>query len=321
MAASVGANGVTTTTKNVFIPLEMAQIGDAVLIQNNTDGSSVTHFKAVLGRTVQATPPAGYTWYGVVYGRERRGLMIRGLRTSSQKWATTTATNEVVNIAGTPEMKDVVDTTPTDGYGLGRNGLKTTYPPMSVSKVVNDMKNNDSGSTALHFVCGGPASWTWTTAARPMNITAFNADTNKAKTIYGTYENYIAQALPNLKTGPFKFRCGKQNTKVLATNTSVDGYSFPAAQYCYNFKVAQEAANHWWLPDMYELYMMMCDNSFNTCKGVCSVLGDNSAVSAYRWSCVRYSATNAWYFSGYGVAYDDNFVHGLLAVPVTLLNL
>lgn len=301
---------------NVIIPMKNAGIGDAILLQSGMDGSSLSHFKAVAASSVQATPPSGYLWYGIVYGRERNGLMIRGLNYSAQKWASVAADGVVVTLDATKHT-NVINTTTTN-YGYARNGLNiTANRAISVAECASRCTNNNN--TNLH-----PATGNFGGSIPPMGLANFNADTNGAKTLYGTYANYIAQTCPILKgtaSGVFGFRCGKQNTKELALNASTEGYTFPAAQYCYNYKVGSELSNNWWLPDMYEMYMMMCDNSFSTCLPIATIIGGNVSRFAARWSCVRSTSIAAWFYNANGFSYYTNFLGGFTAQPVTLIPL
>ena len=314
--AELGVNGITTTTKNVFIPIRNAGIGDAILLQDGMDGTSLSHFKAVAGSTVQAAPPSGYAWYGIVYGIERDGLMIRSLAPSAMPWANVAAGGVSVGLDAT-NHKNVIDTT-TSNFGYARNGLNNAaYRAMSVAECASRCTNNNNSN--LH-----PSTGYFAGTNPPMGLANFNADVAGAKTLYGTYSNYIAQTAPILKgsgAGPFQYRCGKENTKELALNNSTDGYSFPAAQYCYNYKVGSEVVNRWWMPDMYELFMMMCDNSFEACFPTAAVIGGNTPRATFRWSCVRYSATHAWFYYDLGFSGNHYFVNGFTVVPVTLLPL
>src|SRR5574344_2126349 len=119
--ATLGTDGVTTTSQNVFIPIQNAGIGDAILIQTGSDGSSLSHFKAVVGASVQAAPPSGYTWYGVVYGREKKGLMIKSLSPTTAAWANTAAGGVSVALDSTNHA-NVINTTSSNG-GIMRNGF------------------------------------------------------------------------------------------------------------------------------------------------------------------------------------------------------
>lgn len=204
----------------------------------------------------------------------------------------------------------------------GNGGLWGYIFGMSVGEVISRINVSDNSSTALHPTSLNKDYGTW-----PMNKATFDIDTNKAKTIYGTYKNYIAQTLPIMKgsqSGVFSKRCGKQNTKEMATKTAeTTGHSFPAAQYCYGIKIGNENANHWWLPDMYELAVMMSDNSFDKCQYVHSILGGNTGrAAANRWSSVRYSASHAWIYYYKGYSNIGSYVNNNYAVClVTLLAL
>lgn len=300
---------------NVIIPMKNAGIGDAILLQSGMDGSSLSHFKAVAASSVQATPPSGYLWYGIVYGREKNGLMIRSLSPSSQKWASVDV--DIALTLDTAKHSNVINTTTTN-WGYARNGLNSAnYRCLSIAECISRCANNNN--TNLH-----PNTSKYDTAIPPMGLANFNADTSGAKTLYGTYANYIAQTCPILKgnaSGVFGFRCGKQNTKELALNASKEGYTFPAAQYCYNYKVGSELSNNWWLPDMYELYMMICDNSFANCVSTATILGGNVARNITRWSSVRYSASVAIDYNGAGFSAKAIFMNSLTAHPVTLIPL
>lgn len=309
---------------NVQIPIDNAGIGDAIAIKNGETGEDKSHFICIVGSTVSATAPSDYTWYGSVYGRERGGLMIRSFAPkNSTKWASTSTSGVSVSLDSTKHANVLANSTTTGG--TMRNGKTNThvsaYVAMSVGEVIS--RNNVSGnsSTALN-----PTSPCYNNGTWPMNKAKFDLDTNKAKTLYGTYENYIAQLLPLMKgskSGVFSKRCGKQNTKELALNASTDAaaYTFPAAEYCYGIKIASENANHWWLPDMYELAVMMSDNSFERCQYVHSIIGGNTARDAYRWSSVRSSAPYAWNYYNSGFSNLSSFSNVFTVCPVTLLPL
>lgn len=316
--ATLSTAGITTTTKNVCIPIDNASVGDAIAILTSATGTDKSHFIAVVGSSVQATAPSGYTWYGVVYGREKDGLMIRSLTTTSTTWASTTESGVSVGITSSSHPNVYANT--TSNGGTMRNGL-TSYNGVFVGMSVGEIISRNTSSTTTYLHPNSPYNGN---GNYPMGKTNFDADTNGAKTLYGTYENYIAQLLPMMKgynSGVFGLRCGMKNTKELATVNSTDGYSFPAAQYCYSKVVASESANHWWLPDMYELAIMMSDNSFEACQPVHAILGGNTARAATRWSSVRYGSAYAWYFNGHGFSNYFSFFNGLAVVPVTLISL
>lgn len=318
--ASVTNSGITTTSKNVCIPLANAGIGDAIAMKNNTDGSSKDHFIAVVGKSVQATPPSGYIWYGTVYGREKNGLMIRALAPAEMRWASTTQAGVTVNLDTTNHASVIANT--TSYVGLMRNGGDSTnqrYVGMSVGEIISRC-GTSSTSTALH-----PNSPHIDSGTPPMSKANFDADTSLAKTTYGTYENYVSQVLTIMKggrSGVFSKRCGKANTRELATANSTDGYNFPAATYCYEYKaVGIEGSNHWWLPDMYELAIMMSDSSFERCAYAHSILGGNTERDVIRWSSVRFSSTYAWGYYAGGFSNHYQLYNTLWVCPVTLIPL
>lgn len=316
--ATQSVTGIATTTKNVCIPIANAGVGDAIAIKSGATGSSISDFIAVVGASVQSTAPSGYVWYGTVYGRENRGLMIRSFTPTSTKWASTSEGSVSVTLSTTNHANVLANS--TSSGGLMRNGL-SSYNGVYVGMSVGEIASRNASSTTTHLHPNSPYNGN---GNYPMGTSLFDADTNGAKTMYGTYENYIAQLLPILKgskSGVFSKRCGKVNTKELALYSSTDGYTFPAAQYCYNFAVGSESAHHWWLPDMYELAVMMSDLSFERCQYAHSVIDGNTSRSAYRWSCVRYGSTYAWYYDLPGFSRYNSFYYGLVVCPVTLLPL
>lgn len=304
---------------NVQIPIDNAGIGDAIAIKNNTTGEDKSHFICVVGSTVSATVPSGYTWYGTVYGRDRGGLMVQAITYFAKKWASTTLSDEKVEITSSSHPN--VYATTINNAGLQRNGLPS-YSSAFMCMSVQRMKEQFGGSTstALHPTCPYTSG---TASLMPMSEANFNIDVSKAKTIYGTYENYLAQMLPIMKgskSGVFSKRCGKKNTKELAT-TNVGSYSFPAAQECYNLKIANENNNHWWLPDMYELAVMMSDSSYERWKHAHGTLGGLTSLSTGRWASVIRSSALAWDYHSGGFAYTNFFVETFRVCPVTLIPL
>lgn len=304
--AVLNKTGIVTTAKNVCIPIANAGVGDAIAIKNNTDGESLSDFIAVVGSSVESTAPSGYSWYGTVYGRENNGLMIRSFAPTEVKWATSTLNSS--------SHANVIGNT-ISVAGLMRNGLTAyngIYAAMSVGEVA--YANNDNTATNLH-----PDSPLSGSGHSAMGEDNFNDDTNGAKTMYGTYANYIAQLLPIMKgdnSGVFGKRCGKINTNELASSSD-----FPAAQYCYYHSVDWENIGHWWLPDMYELAVMMSDDSFNRCKYAHSIIGGDTARGTYRWSSVRRDNSSAWCYHQKGYSTGYGFDSIMVACPVTLLSL
>ena len=304
---------------NTIISLDKASVGDAIAINSSSTGTDKSHFIAVIADTVTSSPPSGYTWYGVVYGRERNGLMVAYHTHTSKSWATTGSGGVSIPFSSTTHP-NIINTTVGSGLNTMLNHTKNTYVTMSLAEVISRVNVSSNTSTLLH-----PSSpHTGEPAKCPMNKANFDNDTNGAKSMYGTYERYVSQTLPFLKgskAGVFAKRCGRINTKEL--QTSAGGYSFPAAEHCYDLQViSTQPVGQWWLPDMYELYMMMRDEAFAICSSTCAKMGKSAwSRASDRWSCVRYSSTNAWYYDGLGFSYANYFYYGLLVCPVTLLEI
>lgn len=304
---------------NVQIPIDNAGIGDAIAIKNNTTGEDKSHFICVVGSTVTATAPSGYTWYGTVYGRERGGLMVQAITYFTEQWANM---SDYSDVGITSSSHPNVYTNTTSDGGIMRNGLTNynnkAFVAINIGEVARNNNVSINSSTALH-----PTSPLYKNGEYPMNKATFDLDTNKAKAMYGTYENYLAQMLPIMKgsnSGVFSKRCGKQNTKELATTNSPKGYSFPAAQRCYNLKIAHENANHWWLPDMYELAVMMRDNSYERWKYAHGTLG-GYASNGFRWASMQCLKTHAWCYGNVGMSDYFAFSNPYFVCPVTLIPL
>jgi hypothetical protein len=313
--ATISAGIITSTAKNIQIPIQAAGIGDVIAISNSVDGSLLSHFIAIAGNTIQATAPSGYTWYGCVYARGMWGLLIRAFASQSLPFATTGAGGVAITLD--PVNHANVIATRTNSWGLCRNGGNGTYLCLNVDRCV-ELNKNTTGVTNLHPLTGYTAG-----SIPPMGLASFNLNINGVKDMYGTYENYMAQTCPVLNTGPFQFRCGKENTKELALYPSIDTtpYTFTAAIYCYGYRVASEGDNHWWLSDMNEIANQVRDNSYRRTSTVHTALGGSLSTAGYRWSSVLTGSTTAWYYNRDGISYSYYFYSGLGVSPVTLLPL
>lgn len=313
--ASISNGVITSTTKNIQIPIQAAGIGDVIAISNSVDGSLLSHFIAIAGNTIQGTAPSGYTWYGCVYARNMWGLWLRAFASQSLPWATTGAAG--VQITLDPVKHANVIATKTSSWGLCRNGGNGTYLCLNVDRCV-ELNKNTVGVTNLHPLTGHASGST-----PPMGIIAFNNNTSGARDMYGTYENYMAQTCPVLTTGPFQYRCGQQNTKELALYPSIDAtpYTFPPAEYCYNYRVASEGDHRWWWDDMRGLTQQVSDNSYRRTKDVHALLGGSLSTAGDRWSSVLSGSTNAWRYHGNGFSNRSSFYTGFSVSPVTLLPL
>jgi hypothetical protein len=313
--ATISAGIITSTAKNIQIPIQAAGIGDVIAISNSVDGSLLSHFIAIAGNTIQATAPSGYTWYGCVYARGMWGLLLRAFASQSLPFATTGAGGVAITLD--PVNHANVIATRTTSWGLCRNGGNGTYLCLNVDRCV-ELNKNTTGVTNLHPLTGYAGG-----SIPPMGLASFNLNTNGAKDMYGTYENYMAQACPVRNTGPFQFSCGKENTKELALYPSIDStpFIFTAAVYCYNYRVASEGDNRWWLSDMREIEAQMCANSYRRTSTVHTALGGHLSSAGNRWSSVLYGSASAWYYDSYGFSTLTNFWYGLGVSPVTLLQL
>ena len=304
---------------NTIISLDKASIGDGIAILNGSTGKEKSHFVAVIADTVSSTPPSGYTWYGVVYGRERNGLMVAYHTHTSKSWATTGSGSVSITFPSTTHP-NIINNTVGGGLNTMLNHNKHTYITMSLAEVISRVNVSSNTSTTLH-----PSSPYLSESTKcPMNKANFDLDTNGAKSMYGTYEKYVSQTLPFLKgsrAGVFAKRCGRINTQEL--QTAVDGYTFPAAEHCYDLQViSTQPVGQWWLPDMYELYMMMRDEAFAICSSTCSRMGKGAwSRASNRWSCVRYDSATAWSYNDFGFSDAYYFCRGLLVCPVTLLEI
>lgn len=322
---------------NTIISLEKASVGDAIAIASGASGNSASHFIAVIGKTVSSTPPSGYTWYGVVYGKEKGGLMVAYYRPSSKKWAEYEDTTTYGNIASgasvrfnTDAHSNIIDTTVGWNKNIMLNGNKTSYVCISISRVIAICNTKSNTSTLLHplsaYISDNP----------PMNKANFDANVNGAKSMYGTYENYVAQTLPYLKgarAGCFQHRCGWLNTQQLCNysdsnkrayiaNNSAAYAIFPAADYCRELRIGSESLYHWWLPDMYELYMMMRDESFAICAATVAAMGGSyGSTDNHRWSSVRCTSADTWVCGNVGMSTALYLSYAFLACPVTLIQI
>lgn len=313
-----GVTGITTTSKNVCIPISNASIGDVLCYKKGATGFGIENFIAVAGSTVQVTPPDGYRWYGVIYGFEKGGIMVRALSTSMCKWSSVSGSSNTF-IVGTHDS--VIDTMTTNS-GTMRNGNSNTTIGMNAYAM--GIACASSTSTALH-----PTTAANLGSGIPMREYAFDNDSNGAKTLYGTYENYLKQTFSLMKGsqgGIFGIRCGKKNTKNLQTNGS-NGESFTAAKYCYGYNAVIEESGlmNWWLPDMYELATLLNDDSYKACEYATSVLGGTISLVAsdkvLLWSSICRNYYQAWGYHYNGYAGFINVTNSALAVPVTLISL
>lgn len=317
-----------TTYSNVCIPVHNASIGDVLCHKNGATDLGIGNFIAVVGSTITTTtPPDGYSWYGVIYGFERGGIMVRALATESTKWVDRYDPLNYPNessIFNSTYHKDVIAHTTSD-VGFMRNGTHTsnTAIGMNVYAISNNLSISGGTITNLHPITAASSSNKY-----PMKRELFEQDMKGAKTLYGTYHNYLKQTFSVMKGkqgGVFGVRCGKSDTKSLADFNGANGEIFSAARFCFNYYAVANESNkgYWWLPDMYELATMMNDVSFNNCEHAHSVLGGAIEREMHLWSSVCRDKSSAWiyHFNGYSDYWSFTNDSLLVAVPVTLISL
>ncbi len=291
------ANGrVTPKGSNVVIPPESAGIGDLIF----KNGSTVK----VIGRgtasgTTISIGGVSYTLYGAIYGFVNGEAMV-----VAPDAAETTKTWGAYPSGA-----------PTIGAGtvLMRNGLKTSYYAQmnTAQQASNDSYRGTAGSnvhpTAAYS--GGV-----------MTESTFNSSA-AAKAIYGTWWNYLRQTLRVNGAPGSPFGAVADGVKVhefgrYMGRTYFSSSTYPAGNYCYAYN---EGGGTWWLPSMFELGELMIDEHINKINENSGILSVSKGV--YRWSCVLYSSSNAWYYSGYGMSGYIGFTNSFTVRPVTLLKL
>lgn len=300
------ANGrITPKGSNIVVPPQSAGIGDLIF----KSGSTV---KVIARGTASGTTisigGSSYTLYGAIYGFTNGFAMIvapNGAETSAY-WATS---NSPTLPSGTPEYGG--------GTVLMRNGKLCTYAQMNTARqMASDSYRGTAGSNVHPTAAydGGV-----------MTESSFNSNTNSVKNNYGTWKEYLMQTLrvngaPGTPfgaavSGDVKVHeFGRWMTrKLYAQSSSV----FPAAKHCYEYT---PGGGTWWLPSMFELAELMIDDHLNKINENSSLL--SVSVGVGRWSCVRYSSGNAWYYDRGGISGYAGFANYQLAVrPVTLLKL
>ena len=215
-----------------------------------------------------------------------------------------------------------------------RNGGKTTYVGMNLNSL---MQNSYTGGTSILHPA---AAWGAEQVMSKSNFNGLSAGSGNAKTLYGTWENYVRQVMAIRNPGSCfaahdsdhkVHEQGKWNTYLLGqyTKASPDSNTtggtacwYPAANYCYNYYVSgagESASDHnWWLPSMDELFDLMVDphwKKVNTCGA--TTLNNRD----YRWSSIRYSAVYAWRYSSGGFCDYGSVRSAFTTRAVSLLSL
>lgn len=332
------SQAATYAGQNVIIPNAAAGIGDIVfkIVQNNVTtikvmaGSTYNHSALTLGdannfntttNVFTGGPMAGYTLMGVIYGFEEGGAMVVAPTGADKVWATTNSTGSV-NIGSIDGITDI------SYAGRPRNCFESNsgnqaYLAMNIALIKSYSDNSALSGTLLHpthVIHPVWASWAGVSTAQ-MSVSAFNSNTNKAKDVYKTYEAYLAQCKPMGAGGGIfsrKWHVGKKHTRILAENTTHAYAPFAAAQYCWNYG---GTAGVYWLPDMVELLQLMDDATLTKVKVALAKCGSQISAASTVWSSVRYSATDAWYYSSYGFSLYYYFGAAFHARPVTLLKI
>lgn len=329
----VDANGrVTPKGTNVIIPPESAGIGDIVLMNASRDVKIVGW-----GTYSSGSLPSGYVAYGVIYGFVNGMARIVALSETSRRWTMAASDSGSESSSGSDNVSGgypVAGSTVGGGNNAMRNGKKTTYVGMNLNSLMQN--NYTGGNTILH----PSAAWGAEQIMSKANFDALSAGGGNAKTLYGTWENYVRQTMAIRNPGSCFaahdsdhkiHEQGKWNTYLLGQYTKSNPDSntqggtacwYPAANYCYNYYVSgtgETADSHnWWLPSMDELLDLMIDDHWkkvNTCGAT------TLSNRAYRWSSIRNSATSAWTCSGNGFCYDSYVRNAFTARAVSLLKI
>lgn len=311
------ANGrVTPKGTDVIIPMQGAGIGDIVFCKSGADPNTPSNL-LVVGRGTNSATSATlndntYYRYGVIYGFVAgMAMVISDVADQSLYWAT----------SGTPTLPSG---TPQYGGGtcLMRNGKKATYVQMNTARNAGYITKSDVSQPTDGLLTSAYQSTPLTAATF---TSAANAET---KLRFGSWTEYIRQTLrvngaPGscfgaVADGVKVHEFGRWMTKKLHGQSTT---AFPAANHCATYAVANtgDAAGNWWLPSMFELAELMIDDHYSL---VNEGLINDISNSSYRWSCVRGSATIAWYYYHLGMSNLYGVADYQFAVrPVTLLKL
>lgn len=317
---------------NVIIPNANAGIGDVVLMDSSRNIKIVA-----CGTYSSSGLPSGYTAYGVIFGFVNGMARIVAMSEASYRWGMLASDTGNPQSSGSDSINcgyPVAGSTIGGGTNVMRNGKKTTNVSMNLNSIMQN--SYTGGNTIVHPA----AAWNESQVMSKANFDALTAGGDNAKTLYGTWENYLRQTFAIRNPGSCfaahdtdhkVHEQGKWNTFLLGQytaanpdpNTSGSGACwYPAANYCFNYYVSgcgEAAANHnWWLPSMDELLDLMCDAHWNRVR-----LSTSLSNRASRWSSIRNSATNtnAWDFASRGFSNYADVRAAVTARPVTLLKI
>lgn len=315
---------------NVIIPNANAGIGDVVLMDSSRNIKIVA-----CGTYSSSGLPSGYTAYGVIFGFVNGMARIVAMSEASYRWGMLASDTENPQSSGSDSINcgyPVAGSTIGGGTNVMRNGKKTTNVSMNLNSIMPN--GYTGGNTIVHPA----AAWNESQVMSKANFDALTAGGDNAKTLYGTWENYLRQTLAIRNPGSCfaahdtdhkVHEQGKWNTFLLGQYTAANPDPnapgsgpcwYPAANYCFNYYVSgcgEAAADHnWWLPSMDELLDLMCDAHWSRVK-----LSTSLSNRAHRWSSIRFSATRAWLFYGSGFSNISYVRYAFTARPVTLLKI
>lgn len=326
---------------NVIIPPENAGVGDIVFCKSGADPHVASNLRVIgWGTTSRANITiSGVTYvpYGVIYGFVNGMARVVAFDEVSRRWTMAASDSGSEAATGDTDVSGgypVADSTVGGGNNAMRNGKKTTYAGMNLNSLMQN--GYTGGNTIVH----PSAAWDAAQIMSKANFEALDAGAGNAKTLYGTWENYVRQVMAVRNPGSCftahdsehkVHEQGKWNTYLLGqyTKSSPDPNSqggtacwYPAPNYCFNYYVSgtgETASSHnWWLPSMDELLDLMIDDHWrkvNTCGAT------TLSNRANRWSSVRGSATYAWNFSGNGFCSNRLVRYAYTVRAVTLLKL
>ena len=186
---------------NVIIPPESAGIGDIVFCKSGADPQVASNLRVIgWGTTNNANitiDGSTYVPYGVIYGFVNGMARVVALTETSRRWTMAASDSGSESATGDTNVSGgypVADSTVGGGNNAMRNGKKTTYVGMNLNSLMQN--GYTGGNTIVH----PGAAWDATQIMSRANFEALDAGAGNAKTLYGTWENYVRQALASLLT-------------------------------------------------------------------------------------------------------------------------
>lgn len=288
------------STANVIIPAANAGIADLVY------GTREDHI-VVAGSTANAQTVSNKTLYGLIYGFVNGEAMITAPEEfGSLAWATSGSAPSWYNENGTtPKM---------------RNGGSNSIVQMNTERNKSNIKGGSSSPVILNSAI----------QATSLEESTFGTNASpEIKRRYNTYWEYIRQTfrvngVPGTCFGKTFDGCKVHELGRYVTQRIGSDSAYPAIKKCYDYARYTGDAGNWWLPSMFELAELMCDEHLSKINAI----NDNAFVGIYagngRWSCVRYSSTSAWFYRAIGSSGSysmSNSNSTVMVRPVTLLKL